>query len=174
MQVQLIDVENYPEMMAFRMALEWFGARVIVDSVATSKQLIRALNHPIIKPDIAVLMCHGVDDGLYLGELAPDIAKTQPYNGSINATQFREFLAIDGYPIINNGCSLGTEDYAQAFLDCGTTTYIGAVDDESGNASLMYLITLFYHLFEHKRSLSIAHHHASAIDKDTHMFKLYE
>jgi len=171
--VQLIDVENYPEMLALRMALEWFNVRVFVDLVATSEQLIQALNHPIVKPDYAVLMCHGVDEGLYLGELAPEVAATQPYNGAINATQFREFLAIDGYPVINNGCSLGTPDYAQAFLDCGATTYIGAIDDESGGASLMYLISLFYHMTEHNQSLSEAHLSACNIDDDTRMFKLY-
>jgi len=172
--VQLIEIENYPEMLALRMALEWFNVQVVVHSIATSKQLIEALNRPLIKPDFAVLMCHGVADGLYLGELETEIAKTQPYNGTINASQFREFLAIDGYPIINNGCSLGTEDYAQAFLDSGATAYIGAVEDESGNASLMYLVTLFYHMIEHKRSLFEAHEHARIIDKETGMFTLYQ
>ena len=173
MIVDLIDVDDILASLTIRSALEYSGIRVNFYPIATSSQLIDALNGGAGENGYILLNCHGVEGGLHLPELGAEVAKQQPFNKAVSASDFRSFLQLPPCTVVNTGCVLGTPDYAGAFLEGGCTSYIGATDYPDGNAALMYTIHLFYWLQRHQYSLEHAHQTAASIDEDTGMYTLY-
>jgi hypothetical protein len=68
---------------------------------------------------------------------------------------------------------MGRPEYAQAFLQSGCRAYIGAVDAESGNSSLFYILHFCYDWLCRQMSLEDAHASAASHDDGTRLFKLY-
>jgi hypothetical protein len=173
MSVEILFIADELEALALRGVLEYWGVRVNIHFVATANQLIQVLDGSLSLAETIILMCHGVEAGLYLPELAPEFAAQQRYQRAISAANFREFLRLPDKVVINTGCSLGTPDYAAAFLEGGCRVYIGADGDPEGNAALFYALHLFYAHYCQGQPLTDAHAAASRHDPDTGMFKLY-
>lgn len=157
---------------ALRLTLEYIGFRVNMHFIATAQQLIDAL-HSVPAGGLAIIDAHGTEDGLVLEELGHAIAAQQPYVNNMSAANFAEALTMQPCAVVNMGCILGTQAYADAFLGAGCTHYIGATDYPNANAGLLYTQMLGYWLHDHHLSLSDAHARASNIDEQTRYYTLF-
>jgi hypothetical protein len=173
LHVDIINVADDMATMAVRSVLEYLGCRVTMHSVVTARHLVNLLSgrEPLTSSHL-LLMCRGAAAGLLLPELTPDQEAQQPYHGFIRPSQFGEFVNLPGKIVLNNGCSLGTPDYAGAFLHGNCHTYIGAMADPSGDAALYYVLNFYYELL-HDKSIQEAHATAAVQEDDRRMFVLY-
>ena len=160
--------------LALRSVLEYWGCNVVIHFVATAGQLVDLLNGETALSGPIILMCHGVEQGLALPELAPQIAARQPYQNVVTATDLREFLALSNRLVLSTGCFTGRPEFADAFLHAGCHAYIGPTDYPEGTSALFYPVHFFYEFHVRNAPLEIAHQKASAHDDETRMFKLYQ
>jgi hypothetical protein len=172
--VEMMVIEDELAALALRGALEYWGVRVNMHYIGAANPLVELLDGSTPLAETIILMCHGVEAGLYLPELAPAFAAAQRYTGVISAADFRDFLRLPDNVVINTGCSLGTPDYGAAFLAGGCRAYIGAAGDPEGNAALFYILHLFYAWHCQGKPLADAHAEAARHDHETAMFSLYK
>jgi hypothetical protein len=112
-------------------------------------------------------------EGLSLPELAPSVEAAQPYHGALTPADLQEFVQLPGRLVLNTSCSLGTPEFAGAFLRSGCHSYIGATGDPDGEAALFYVLHFFYELHYHGRSVAEAHERAASHDIETGLFTLF-
>lgn len=172
MEVDIVDLDDDLEAVALRSVLECFDFTVRMHYVATSGQLVRTLGDEDATSGNVVLMCHGGEEGLLLPELAGEVAAEQPYAGVMTAADFRSFLRLPGRLVINTGCLLGRQEYADAFLDAGCRSYVGPIDYVEAYASLFYVLHFLYGL-RRGGSVDEAHEQARAHGPETASFQLY-
>lgn len=170
--VDILNIDDDLASLALRGVLEYLGCRVRLHLIATARQLVDTLSGKETLSRYIVLMGHGVEAGLYLPELTPALEAQQPYHRAISAAGFEEFVRLPGSLVLNTACSLGTPDYASAFLHGGCHHYIGPLDDPDGGAALLYTLHFFYELVRGKTIVE-AHKFASSSDDDRHTFVLY-
>jgi hypothetical protein len=174
LSVDLVEVSSTLDALALRAALEWWGARVTLHLVGMAQDVVCILGGGEPLAEYIVLACHGDGRGLVLPELGLEIEQEQPYHGAITAADFHGFLKLPDKVVLNNGCALGRPEIAEAFLRAGARSYIGATDYPDGDSSLFYALHFFYDLIYNKMAIEEAHARASAHDKGTQMFRLYQ
>jgi hypothetical protein len=172
--VDIINVLDSLEAYALRSALEWFGAQVTLHLVGQASDIGRILGGGGNHSKNIVLTCHGSDEGLILPELAPALEEEQPYHGVLTPGDIGAFAHLPGAVVLNTGCLLGTSAFAEAFLQAGARTYIGARGDPHGSSSLFYAIHFYYERIFAGRDIRTAHELASSHDEQTGLFTLYE
>ena len=171
--MDIISIDDTHEAIAARSIIEWFGGITRTYFIGKAQDVVKLLGGgEKLSPNI-LLMCHGVDEGIVLPELAEEIAKTQPYNKYLTAENLKEFLKLDGQLVLNTGCKTGKRDFADAFINAGARYYIGPVDYPEGDASLIYVINFYYYLIAKNLSIIEAHEKAKSIDSETVMFELF-
>ena len=173
MNIDIINLDDDLASVALRSILEYWGCTVAIHHVATAQQLVRLLNGETALSKHIVFMCHGVEQGVALAELAPEIAAQQPYQSVVSADNFQEFLHLPDRLVLNTGCLTGRPEFAAAFLRAGCHTYIGPVDYPEATSALFYPLHFFYEFHVRNSPLEIAHQKAAAHDAETQMFQLY-
>ena len=123
MNIDIINLDDDLASVALRSILEYWGCTVAIHHVATAQQLVRLLNGETALSKHIVFMCHGVEQGVALAELAPEIAAQQPYQSVVSADNFQEFLHLPDRLVLNTGCLTGRPEFAAAFLRAGCHTY---------------------------------------------------
>lgn len=174
MNIDIINVDDALEALALRSVLEYWGCTVALHHIATAQHLVQALGGETALSKHIVLMCHGVELGLALPELAPEIAAQQPYQTALSPAHLKEFLHLPGCLVVNTGCLMGKPEFAAAFLQAGCHGYIGLTDYPEGSSSLFYVLHFFYELHVRNSSALIAHQKAAAHDAETQMFQLHQ
>ena len=174
MDIDIINVDDDLEAVALRAVLECWNCTVALHHIATAQQLVNVLGGNTTLSQHIVLMCHGVEQGLALPELAPEVAAQQPYQIALSPADLKEFLRLPECLVVNTGCLMGRSEYASAFLQAGCHSYIGPVEYPEGSSSLFYVLHFFYGLNVKNSSVQIAHQKASAHDAETQMFQLHQ
>lgn len=173
MNIDIISVDDGLASLALRATLELWGCAVAIHYIASARQLVRVLNgETVLSPNI-VLMCHGVERGLALPDLAPEIAAQQPYQTALSPDDLREFLRLPDCLVLNTGCAMGKTDFADAFLQSGCHTYIGANDYPEGASAHFYTLHFFYELCVRNKGVETAHRKAASHDAETQMYQLF-
>ena len=172
-QIDILNIEDTTAAFALRGCLEAWDLQVRLTQIPTAQRLIDILSVPSSLAPTLLLMCHGNKNGLLLPILAPEIAATMPYEGTINASQFHSFLKLEDQVIINTGCTLGNQEFANAFLEGGCSSYIGADGYPEGDSALFYVLHLLFELYCQRTDISTAHEKARAHNEETAYFKLY-
>jgi len=170
----IVAIDDTLEALAVRFALEWWGVQVTLHLVGEAKDVVRILGGEEEISKNVILMCHGNDKGLVLPELHPSIEEKQPYHGALTPTDLKEFLHLPDCIVLNTGCSLGTPEFADAFLQAGCQAYIAPLGDPEGTASLFYVLYFYYEWICRGNDMKKAHERVSSHDEETRMFKLYE
>ncbi len=173
MDVDIINLDDDLASITLRSVTEYWGCTVAIHHVATAGQLVRLLNGETALSKRIVLMCHGIEQGVALPSLAPEIAAQQPYQSVVTPTDFQEFLHLPDCLVLNTGCLTGRPEFAAAFLGAGCHAYIGPVNYPEGTSALFYPLHFFYELHVRNSPLELAHQKAAAHDAETRMFQLY-
>jgi hypothetical protein len=145
MKLHVIDSWSGHEAHAVRAAAECWGYAVTVTWLGTSRQLVDFFAARQ-RYDLLVVSLHGDEEGLILPELAPEIAREQPYGSRISATQLAEFVSPVVPVAIASGCLLGTRSFADTYVSAGFQTYIAPPDYPSASGALMYILAFLYNL----------------------------
>jgi hypothetical protein len=172
-KVDIINIKDDFEAFALRPVLEYFGLKVELHLIATSNDLVKILGKGNNLSSTVIIMCHGEDNAISMPPLGESIAANQHYKHNIFPIQLNEFLHLPDRLIINNGCNLGNEDFAQSFIKAGCKAYIGANGYPEATASLFFVINFFYAYACLKTSIQTAHKLASSQSEETHLFNLY-
>lgn len=174
-QIDIVCNDTYMEMIAVRSALEYWDAQVTLHLIGPVTDLIHLFDGSTPLSDHVILLTDGGENGgLALAEMCAELEAQQPYHKELTPSNLSEFASLDGKTVICTGCSLGTQEWADAFLGAGCAAYVGAVDDPEGNAALFYVLHLHYEFLALRRPLAKAHAHARSHDPDTGMFTLYQ
>lgn len=163
------------ETQALRASLEYFGARVFMYWIGTPTDYIDVLSGKDLFPDtdLVILNFHGDEGSFVMPELGEDVYEEGEPKGDFGPAEIRSFANLGGRTVIGNGCDLGNEELAQAFLDGGCGIYIGPNDYPYGNSTLMFVTRFCYELIQNKRSIHEAYELARATDEDTAMYQIY-
>lgn len=158
--VSLVVIDSSLEATAIRDVLEAFNYRVTTHWVGSRKELIEILSGNIETSNTVILSCHGIEEGIYTPDEDP-----------LTTEEIARTAKLAGKTVVNLGCLTGKSTYQEAFTNAGVTNYIGPSDYPSGNATLLYVITLFYGLSVGE-SLADAHGHARTTSEDGEQFVL--
>jgi hypothetical protein len=147
MEVDIIAIDSPFAMLAMRSVLEYWGIQVRLFVIGNTKQMVELLSDPVSRSPWIILECHGIAHGIALPEFAPEVEAQQPYHQALTSRDLQAFLHLPPATVINTGCSLGTPEFAHAFLQGCALAYIGAQHDPDGHAALLYVLRLFYGLY---------------------------
>jgi len=170
--VDLAMIEGW-EGLALRAALEGFDLRVNLFPIGRPRHLIDVLSGQSATSPHVVLSCHGDERGILLPELAPQIAKGEPFVDVLTPKHVRDFARLPDRTVVCTGCYTGTPALAQAFFVAGCEAYVAPTGEPTGSAALFFCIALYYHLAARSVSIGEAVHAAGAADAMTGMFQLF-
>ncbi|WP_244177907.1 hypothetical protein [Streptomyces atriruber] len=175
-RVDLLDIEEGGAR-ALRDALEVFGVQVTYVPVGQPRHLIAALGGDTgaaarpVAPYV-IIACHGDEGRVLIPELAPEMARFQPFNGELGPAEVRAHVELPGSVVILTGCDTGDPELVDAFLDAGASACVAPSGAPFGYASLFAPLFLFYELTE-RRTLREAVAHLRAHDEELSMWHLH-
>ncbi|MCF3118824.1 hypothetical protein IPZ68_03740 [Streptomyces arenae] len=171
-EVDLIDVEDGGAR-ALRDGLEAFGVQVTYVRVGQARHLVAALDGRTrhVAPYV-VIACHGDEGSVLVPELAPEIARFQPFDGGLGPAEVRAHVRLPGSTVVVTGCDTGEPALAEAFLDAGASAYVAPRGAPFGYASVFAPLFLFYELTE-RRTLPEAVSRLRAHDEELSMWHLH-
>lgn len=148
------------EAYALRGVLEYFNYRVDLILIGSRTEFIKVLAGDIKTERMLIFAVHGTKEGIHITN-----------EDSVTERDIVSSVQLEGKSVISLGCETGRSEYADAFKKGGVQIYIAPVGYPEGNASLMFVMRLFYEL---KNGTAIVDAVAAAIiDKETKMFKLH-
>jgi hypothetical protein len=171
-RIHILELGTGNEAHALRAAAECWGAEVTVSWVGNSAQVVDYLSS---RPthDLVIISGHGDASGLLLPKLHESVRHRFPFDQRITPDQFREFVKLDGTPVVSLACETGREPFANAFLACGAEWYIGPTDSPGGAAALMYALEFLYAFIATGASVADAHELATNQSDDRGMFRIW-
>ncbi|MFD0589669.1 delta-aminolevulinic acid dehydratase [Paenibacillus sp. GCM10027627] len=163
------------EAVALRASLEYFGARVFPYWIGRPYDLIDVLSGEGLYEgtDHIVFSFHGDEGKLVMPELGEEVYEEDEPREDFGPEQIVRFAKLKGKVVLGNGCTLGENALAQAFLDGGCTAYIGPNDYVDGNSALMFATRFYYELIQNKKTVEEAFALAKAMDEETSMYQLF-
>ncbi len=171
--VDIIEVTTGLEAHAIRGVLEVLGLQTRIHYIGNVKHLISLLQNPTYLYKTVILCCHGDQAGLCIPELAPELEASMPHQKRLSSNDLLAMLNLNDQTIINTGCCLGSEEFANSFLAKGAKAYLGITDYIAGEAIIPFMINLFYFQFCKSLPINQAFEKAQNIDTDMKMFKLW-
>jgi hypothetical protein len=172
-QLDIIVIADDLEALALRGALEYWGVITHTIFIGNACDLVAMLDGHTELAQNVLIMCHGTQEGMDMPELDAEISKKQPFARILTAKKLSEFAQLKGKVIFSSGCMTGTPAFAESILGCGAQAYIASSGYPDGDASLFYLMNLFYRHFVKGLSLAKAHEKAQSTDKEHELFTLY-
>lgn len=155
-----------------RDGLETFGIKVNLIPIGQARHLITALGDAREIARYVVIACHGDEGRILLDELADEVARFQPFEGSMGPDEVRQHLRLPGRVVICTGCDTGDEALAKAFLEAGASAYLAPTGAPFGYASFFAPLMVFYELTE-LRTLEQAVDRLQQHDGELAMWKLF-
>jgi hypothetical protein len=172
--VDIIDVGNSVGARTARSVLEHWGIPVALHNVATASDLFKVLGKRSGISNYVVLMCHGVESNRPPSNLFTRIKGKKPAPQSVTPEMLKETLRLSDCCVVSTGYLWGNAEFAQAFLQAGCHTYIGATREPEADSALLYVLRFFYELQYRSRNVHEAHRRASAHNPETRTFNLYQ
>ncbi|MEU6040688.1 hypothetical protein ABZ801_35345 [Actinomadura sp. NPDC047616] len=158
---------------ALRGLLAEYGADVRLLPIGAPQHLADVLGGRQSRAEHLVLCCHGDERGILLDELAPEIARSQPFNDVLTPENAAELTRLSGTLVVSTGCMTGTEAFAEAFMRGGCSAYIAPEDYLEGTAAIAFVSVFYYHLLQLKTPLPDAVRLAANLGGDTTLFRLW-
>lgn len=176
--LDLIVIDDDLEALALRSALEWWNVKVTLYLIGKSQDLVDVFQ----KEELSNYICiaaHGdkINNhwGFQLPELGVEVAKRQPYNKVLFASDISKFIKLNDHHILSLACLTGNQEIAAAFLNNGAKSYTAPKDAPFGNSSLYFALNFYYCLFVKEKTVKGAYDKAiSIVDVETDKFVLFE
>lgn len=164
------------ETQAIRATLEYFGARVFTYWIGRPNDFISVLSGEDIydKTEMIILNFHGDEGKFIMPELGEDAYDEGEPKGDFGPEEVLRYAKLDGKIVIGNGCTLGDEKLAKAFMKCGCRIYIGPNDYPDGNDNLMFILRLFYEVIQNAKSVEEACRIARTMSEELSMYQIYQ
>lgn len=159
-----------------RKVLEAFNVRVIKYHIGKPQDFINLLNgeeYPL-KSEFVVLCFHGVKGKFLMPKLRGSIYSEDEPREDFGPSEILEHFELKGVNILTTACSMGYDKIAEAFLEKGANSYIGAIDDINGDSSLFFTLRFFYEICHNGKTLDEAFILATSTDDDLGLFKLFK
>ncbi len=168
--VNISDTGNEGE--AIRQVLERMNFLVCVKSIGRPNDFIDVLQGKIpFDFDYVILSCHGIDGQICMPVLGENIYFENEPRKNFSADDVSKFIKISGKIVINLGCTTGEFKMAHVFSE--KNIYIAPEDYVDGDATLFFVIRLFYEL-KKGNNLKNAFKIARESDKETLLFGLFQ
>lgn len=161
------------ETLTLRGVLERFGVRVNLFPIGRPRHLVDVLSGETARAPHLVLSCHGDERGILVDELAPEIARGEPFTDVLTPPLLSTLADLRGRIVISSGCCTGSPAMARAFLRAEAAAYVAPDGYPSAKAALMFLTHLYYGLLEQGLVLPDAVERARGHDDDTRLFVLH-
>jgi hypothetical protein len=173
-KVDLIVLNEALEALSIRSVLEAFGVEVRCHFIGNVKKLVSLFSGAEPLHEIVIISCHGDEQGMILPELHEELEKEMPYHKVLTTSDFAQFLNLQNQIVINTGCCLGSENFAEPFIQKGAFAYIGLETYVEGNAVLFFVISFLYFRLCNNLSVEDAFAKAKSLDDETRLIKLYQ
>lgn len=162
------------EAMAIRSNLEYFGFTVVVSSVGRPNDMIKILQGDSLTnlSNYLIFCFHGRDGKFLMPKLAKELYHPAEPQGDFAQKNITQYAKLSQQHIVVTGCTLGQAKMARSFLDAHARTFIGSRNYPEGNAVVLFVSALFYHLSKGE-SYEHAYAKAKAIDQETELFEKY-
>lgn len=157
------------EAQAIRSCLEAFEIQVHIYWIGRPSDLVRVLSKE--DADYIILSFHGQEGKFVMPVLGEMVYEPDEPRENFGPIEIREHGSLRNQLVIGTGCTLGTAELAQAFLDKGARSYVAPMGYIDGNAALYFIIRFFYEILSNDRSEKEAFELAASTDKETHYFK---
>ena len=145
--VDIIVINDAMGSFALRSILESFNIQSRMHYIGNVKHLISLFKAKDYLHKTIIISCHGGTEGLLIPELSEELEEKMPFHKALSASSLYEILNLNNSLVINTGCCLGKEEFAQSFIAKGANTYIGATDYIEATAMLMFVINFAYFHF---------------------------
>lgn len=145
--VDIIVIRDSIEFYAIRAILESLNIQTRTHYIGNVRHLMALLQKPGYLYKTIIICCHGDAEGLLLPELSAELEKNMPFHKRLNSSNLLEILDLDAHLVINTGCCLGREAFAQSFLAKGVSAYIGATCYIEASTMLVFIVNFAYFYF---------------------------
>ena len=163
------------EVTAIRSTLEYFGFRVLYIPIGRPNDFISVLNKSALYDDVEILIvcAHGEKNEIIMPKLADDVYEKKEPKNNFNAAVIKKYARLNGVGVVTTGCTLGGIEMASGFLNSGAKYFIGPSRYIDGNASLLFVQCLFYHIAKGEK-IKQAFEKAKALDPETSQFIFFK
>ena len=156
---------------AIRALLESFSIQIRMHYIGNIKHLIALFEDKNYFHKIVIICCHGDHDGLLIPKLAPKLEKTMPFHERLTDANLDKIINLNGQLVINTGCYLGKENFAQIFLNKGAGYYIGSNNYIEASAIIVFITVFMYFYLTVQLPIDEAFSKAYNIDSETLMMQ---
>lgn len=159
--VSILMVDRGVEALAIRSLLEQFNYRVEIHAIGSRRHFLEILQGKVPTFEYVIISGHGLE-GAFLLPDEPDVM----------AGDLDGLVALPDKVVISTCCETGIQTLAAAFLKGGCAAYIAPQAEIEGNAAVLFVIHLFYHLAK-KLPLTAAVELARTYDNECALFKTF-
>lgn len=171
--LDLVVINDDLEALAVRACLERWGVTVNLHLIGKSSDLVRLFKEPERLSPNTLITCHGTKKGIVLPELAPQVAKKEPYTDTLTSSDLKEFVSLKGQTVVSTGCVTGNQSFAKAFLSQGAGVYIAPKDYPEASATLLFAVNFYYFLLVKKLSVKQAYQKTMRLEPKEFDFKFF-
>lgn len=171
--LMLSGFNNTLEDLAIRGVLESFGYIVTPVYIGRPQDYIDIFSEKeAFDFDCLIIGCHGDQGKIIVPEIAESVYYPDECRGNMGYEELCGKVSIKDKVVICTGCTTGSGDLYKVFT-ANHNAFIAPCDYIEGNSDLMFIVQLFYHLSS-GMSLEDSFEHASKIDDETGLFRLYQ
>ncbi len=164
--LDLIVIDDNLEALAVRACLERWGVKVNLHLIGKGSDLVQLFSQPERLSPHILITCHGTSKGIVLPELAPQIAKKEPFSSVLRPSDLKGALRLNGQIVVITGCTTGTQNFAKVFLNDGARAYIAPKGYPEADSSLLFIVNFYYFLLVKNLSANHSYKRAVAIEKE--------
>lgn len=164
------------EAYALRATLEYLGIQVTMRWVGRPNDFIDIISgkENLEHIDYLILCFHGDEQRFCLAELAEEVYENnEPKTQFFTVEHIKKFAKFNQLQIISSGCTLGSNEIAQAILHSGAKLYIAPDRYIDAHSSFMFLVSLFYELTLGS-SMEMAFRKAKTFNDEAAFYRLYK
>lgn len=162
--LDLIVIDDEMEALAVRACLERWGVRVNLHLIGKGSDLAQLFREPECLSSQILITCHGTSKGIVLPELAPQIAKNEPFSSFLSPSDVKGLVRLKGQTVLSTGCATGKQIFAKAFLNGGAKAYIAPKGYPEGDIALLFVVNFYYFLLVKKLTARQAYQKAVKIE----------
>ncbi len=160
------------EDMAIRNVLEYFGYVVTMVHMGRPQDYFDIFSgKEAFDYDYMIIGCHGDQGKIIVPVLGESAYYPDECRGNLGFEELQGKVTIKDKVVVCTGCTTGSSELYKVFT-ANNNAFIAPIDYIEANSDLMFVVQLFYHLFN---GLSLEESVALAreTDAETGLFKLY-
>jgi len=172
MRISVMSIGDSGEARLLRDLLETQGHDVRVVWVGKPSDVFEGFDFFGAAADAAILAAHGDDKGIVFPEMAPDVDTLELPDDRLTPDILRNNLRLAPPLVLSTACGSGIADFAAAFTQSGTQTYVAPDDYPEGADIAIWVAVFFRELGRNGIEAAVARANA-AVDTES-SFRLFD